>query len=357
MQSLKHLQAVVLAGGAGTRFWPLSRPHKPKQLLDLNGQGVLLWQTFDRIESLMASDQWWMVVGEGHAQGCVAAVPDIDGSRVLIEPCARNTAAAIGLAALHLVRENPDAVMVILPADHHIRDGSAFCAALAVAAQAAASSSIVTLGIKPSRPETGYGYIERAAARGEDGVFDVAAFKEKPDLELAQSYVESGNFFWNAGVFVAQASRILKELEKQQPELYTGLMKLAESIGRDDYETHLEAIYKELPSISIDYAVMENAADVAVVPVECGWSDVGSLGTLDGVLDKDSANNLISGQAIALDTKDCTLIADEGHVVAAIGVQGLVVVHTGDATLVVPRDRAQEVRQIVSMLKEKGWNA
>lgn len=356
MQGLKHLRAVVLAGGSGTRFWPLSRSHRPKQLLDLSGQGVLLWQTFDRIEPVIVSKQWWMVVGAAHAQGCAEAVPSVSSERVLVEPCARNTAAAIGLAALHLVKEDPDAIMVILPADHHVRDSSAFCAALTLAAQAAARSGIVTLGIKPSRPETGYGYIESGRAGAQDGVFEVASFKEKPDSKTAQSYLESGNFLWNAGVFVVRADCILNELENQQSDLYAGLMKLADHIGADDYEAQLQAIYETLPSVSIDYAVMEHAREVSVIPLECGWSDVGSLSSLDGVLDQDADNNLVAGRTIALDTQDCTLIADEDHVVAAIGLKDMVVVHTRDATLVMPKERAQEVRQIVALVKEKGWN-
>ena len=356
MQELTHLRAVVLAGGSGTRFWPLSRSHRPKQLLDLSGQGVLLWQTFDRIEPLMTSKQWWMVVGAAHAQGCADAVSDVSKDRVLVEPCARNTAAAIGLAALHLVQEDPDAIMVILPADHHVRDASAFCAALTLAAQAAASSGIVTLGIKPSRPETGYGYIEYGKPAAENGVFKVASFKEKPDLDTAEAYLKSGNFLWNAGVFIVRADHILNELKNQQSKLYNGLMKLAPHIATDDYETQLQVIYETLPSVSIDYAVMENANDVSVIPLECGWSDVGSLSSLDGVLEQDDANNQVAGKTIALDTQNCTLIADEDHVVATIGLKDMVVVHTRDATLVVPKERAQEVRQIVALLKEKGWN-
>ncbi|MBT6175977.1 MAG: NTP transferase domain-containing protein [Deltaproteobacteria bacterium] len=356
MQALNHLRAVVLAGGSGTRFWPLSRPHRPKQLLDLSGQGILLWQTFDRIQPVVAPKHWWMVVGAAHAQGCHDVVPDVSSERVLVEPCARNTAAAIGLAALHLVHEDPDAMMVILPADHHVRDSAAFCEALDLAARAAAKSGIVTLGIKPSRPETGYGYIEAGKESGLDGVFQVSSFKEKPDLKTAQSYLDSGNFLWNAGVFIVRADYILNELKVQQIELHRGLMKIGEHIGTDVYDAQLASIYETLPSVSIDYAVMENAHEVSVIPLECGWSDVGSLGSLDGVLQQDEDNNLIMGNTVVIDTRDCTLIADEDHVVAAIGLRDLVVVHTRDATLVMPKERAQEVRQVVAMLKEKGWN-
>lgn len=352
MSSSQNLQVVVLAGGSGTRFWPLSRPHRPKQLLDLSGQGVLLWQTFDRLASLVSKKQYWMVVGASHAKGCKQAVPDIEDAHVLIEPAARNTAAAIGLAAIHLVHAEPDAIMVILPADHHVRDARAFSEAIKHGALMAKGSTIVTLGVQPSRPETGYGYIERGAPRKESPGFDVSAFKEKPDASMAEHYLSAGNYYWNAGVFICRADAMLKQLESHQPTLHAGLMELASFIGASDYNEQLARIYSSLPSISIDYAVMEHAEDVAVVPVECGWSDVGSLATLDGVLPADENDNLVLGEAVTVDTRGCTLIAEDGHVVAAIGLEDMVVVHTADATLVLPKSRAQEVKTIVSMLKE-----
>ena len=214
------------------------------------------------------------------------------------------------------------------------------------------SSCIVTLGIQPTRPETGYGYIERGSRRPQDGVFDVSAFKEKPAADVAAEYVRAGHYYWNAGVFVARADTIMKELQIHQTRLHDGLVELAGFIGKKNYEEELERIYASLPSISIDYAVMENASDVAVVPVECGWSDVGSLATLEGVLPQDDNDNLVLGKAIAIDTRGCTLIAENDHMVATIGLTDMVVVHTDDATLVVPKNRAQDVREIVSLLEE-----
>ena len=347
---------MVLAGGSGTRFWPLSSAHRPKQLLDLNGQGVLLWQTFERIRNLIQPENWWLVCGAAHGAACRDAVPDISAGHCLNEPQGRNTAPALGLGAIHLLAEDPDAIMVILPADHHIGDGPAFCRALQRAVAIAETSAIVTLGIAPTRPETGYGYIERGAAFAREGAYEVVSFCEKPDLAKANAYVESGNFDWNAGVFVVRAQRMMDELKLQQPELFTGLTALAATIGTSKYDDTLHALYETLPAISIDYAVMEHAQNVVVVPVECGWSDVGSLGSLDGVLEKDQHNNLIMGNTIRVDTENCTLIADEDHVVATIGVRDLVVVHTRNATLVVPRERAQEVRQIVNLLADSEWN-
>ena len=352
MNPTQHLQAVVLAGGSGTRFWPLSRPHRPKQLIDLSGQGVLLWQTFDRLASLVTSKESWMVVGKSHAQGCMDAAPDIPVDQVLIEPSARNTAAAIGLAAVHLVHSDPESMMVILPADHHVRDAQSFCKAIGLAASVAHDSTIVTLGIQPSRPETGYGYIECGKAREISGAFDVSAFKEKPEASVAKDYLASGNYYWNAGVFIARADTMLEQLKLHQKELYAGLMEIAGFIGKSDYHEHLERIYSSLPSISIDYAVMENASDIAVVPVECGWSDVGSLATLDGVVPADENENLVLGKALTIDTQGCTLLAENNHLIATIGLKDMVVVHTEDTTLVLPKNRAQEVKSIVALLKE-----
>ncbi len=232
------------------------------------------------------------VVGQAHAEGSKQAVPDIADTQVLIEPCARNTAAAIGLAAIHLVHKQPNAIMVVLPADHHVRDAKAFSQAIREGAELAQGSTIVTLGIEPSRAETGYGYIERGPARNQTCGFDVSAFKEKPDTQTAEHYLNAGHYYWNAGVFISRADTMLEQLKLYQPELHAGLMELAAFIGKHDYAEHLARIYASLPAISIDYAVMEHAKDVAVVPVECGWSDVGSLATLDGVLPADENDNL-----------------------------------------------------------------
>jgi mannose-1-phosphate guanylyltransferase len=351
------LYAVVLAGGSGTRFWPLSRRSHPKQLLNLTPDGTLLSGTLKRVESVIEPSRWWLVCGDAHLDGSKQAVPDMPVAQMLSEPCGRNTAPAIGLAAITLLRNDPDAMMVVLPADHHVAASQPFCDALKIAAEAAASGTIITLGIAPTRPETGYGYIEKSEGTlGVDGAFKVKRFCEKPNLEQAQAFLEQGNFVWNAGIFVMRCDVLLKEMKRQLPSLHAALEAIAGAIGTDDYRNVLETQYNQLSGISIDYGIMEGAESVGVVPVECGWSDVGSFSSLDAVLKRDAAQNLTSGKVVALDSTNCTLYATEGHVVGVVGMSDVVVVHSPDATLVIPTERAQEVRNILKEMEERKWD-
>ncbi len=352
-----RLHAVVIAGGAGTRFWPLSRRAKPKQLLALGGDETLLAATFRRVAPLVSSKRWWLVVGEGQAEQSYGLVREMPRTQLIVEPAARNTAPAVGLAAVHLLARDPEAVMVVLPADHHVRDAGALCDALDRAARLAAHGPIVTLGIKPTRPETGYGYIERgdADARG-PGAFRVRRFCEKPDVEQAKAFLSRGGFDWNAGIFVMRASTVVRELARQLPDAHARLSEVRAAIGTPEYAGVLAKAFAEMPSISFDYGVMEGAEDVAVVPVDCGWSDVGSWNALDTLVAPDESGNVVVGRSVAIDSKDCVLYADSSQLVAAIGMRGVAIVHTRDATLVVPVERAQEVRKVLSQLGDKGWN-
>ena len=351
----EKLHVVVLAGGSGTRFWPLSRRAKPKQLLELTESGSLLRSTFERVRSGVSPERWWMVVGQGYAADCASDVPDMAASKVLAEPVGRNTAPAIGLAAIALRAQDPDAIMAVLPADHFVTKPDVFTAALETAAVAAAEGHIVTLGIEPSQPETGYGYIERDDALDFDGTFRVARFCEKPARAQAEAFVASGKHLWNAGVFVMRADAVLAEMERQLPSISAGLEEIAQHIGKPSYDETLERVYASLEGVSIDYGVMEGAKSVAVVPVSCGWSDVGSFATLDAVWTPDADGNLVQGEAVTIDSRDCTVYSVDGRMVATVGLEGLVVVQTSDATLVMPKDRAQDVRAIVGELEERAW--
>ncbi len=337
---------VIMAGGVGARFWPLSRRARPKQLLDLFGGGSMLRRTFDRLTPLIPPERQVIVTGRILGDPIRAALPELPPANVLEEPTGRNTAAAIGWAALDIARRDPDAILAVLPADQFIVDGDAYRGLVDVAVEAAAEGRIVTLGIPPTRPETGYGYI-RAGAPIAGPLCTVDAFKEKPDLPTALSYLDEGGYYWNAGMFFLPASLVLDELARFEPELLAGLQALYDG-GPPDVD-RLDAVYPTLKSISIDYAVMERSDRVAVIPGEFGWSDVGSWRTLYDFR-ADEADSFRRGEVIEIDGGGNVIFADEG-VVATVGVSDLVVVHTPDATLVCPRESAQRIREVVTALK------
>ncbi len=333
------LHAVILAGGSGTRFWPLSRAAKPKQFLALATDHPLIEETFRRVLPLCPASRSWVVCGPGHEAAVRAALPEVG---VIVEPVARNTAPAIGLAAVRVLREDPDATICILPSDHHIARPDAFRDAISLAANACQGGDLLTIGIQPTRPETGYGYLRRGAARG-NGAFQVEAFVEKPDPATAARYISDSAYSWNAGIFVFRADAILNALKRHLPAVYEALVS--------------DGDFAKLPSISIDYGVMEpesHTGRISMVPGDFGWSDVGSFAALPEVRALDSRGNTASGDALLIDCDDSVVLAEGGRVVAAVGVSGLCIIDAGDAILVVPRERAQDVRAVVDALKAKG---
>ncbi|HEY2031359.1 MAG TPA: mannose-1-phosphate guanylyltransferase [Myxococcales bacterium] len=338
------LHAIILAGGSGTRFWPLSRAKKPKQFLALVTGKALIAETFLRVEPLVTAARTWVVCGQAHEQGVRELLPSLPAQHVLVEPAARNTAPAIGLACVRAVAEDPDAVLAVLPSDHHIQAPEAFRTALRKAADAAASGGLVTIGIKPTRPETGYGYLKRGAALA-DGVFRVEAFVEKPDAQTAQNYLQDAAYSWNAGIFVFKAAAMLDAIRRHLPALDAVLQK----ISAGDAQAFLQA-----PSISIDYGVMEKEERIALVPGDFGWSDVGSFAALPEVRKLDERGNAVSGDAIVVDSDGCVVLSEGQRLVAAVGVRDLCIIDSGDALLVVPRDQAQDVRTVVDELKKTG---
>jgi mannose-1-phosphate guanylyltransferase/mannose-6-phosphate isomerase len=348
------LYAVIMAGGSGTRFWPLSREKMPKQLLRIGGEDTLIQQTVERILPLINRERVFIVTSHGLAEDIGLQLAAKFGAGwepgIILEPTARNTAPAIGLAALHLMRIDPEAVMVVLSADHAIRKDDELLALLARAGRAAAGGALVTLGIRPDRPETGYGYIKAAAAAGE-GVCSVEAFVEKPDLETARGYLRDGGYYWNSGIFVWKAAVLLEELAKHAPQLYAGLQEIRAGFGTDREDAVIHEVFGRLEAISIDYAVMEKTERARVIPADIGWSDVGSWTALDDVSRRDAAGNVISGNVIDIDSHDTIVYADK-RLVATIGLRGMVVVDTPDATLVCPKDRAQDVKKVVDRLRK-----
>jgi mannose-1-phosphate guanylyltransferase len=340
------LHAIILAGGSGTRFWPLSRKSKPKQFLALVTEKALIAETFLRVEPLVSARHTWVVCGPAHEAGVRELLPHLPKEHLVVEPVARNTAPAIGLACVRAIAEDPSAVLAVLPSDHHIQNPDAFRGALAKAAAAAATGELVTLGIQPTRPETGYGYLKRAGLIY-DGVYRVEAFVEKPDAATAQKYLRDSLYSWNAGIFVFRASVMLDAIKRHLPALHEVLERIAKGAPVADE-------FPKAPSISIDYGVMEKESRIALVPGDFGWSDVGSFAALPEVRELDAHGNAVAGDAIVVDSQGCVVLSQGDRLVAAVGVRDLCIVDSGDALLVVPRDRAQDVRAVVDELQKSG---
>ncbi len=350
---------VIMAGGSGTRFWPLSRKGRPKQFLNITGGGPMLVETCERLRPLMGYQEMAVVLGVSHLDEAARLLQGT-GIHLLAEPVGRNTAPCMGLGALYAKHQGARGPVAFLPADHFIADPDRFLSALSVAAERAANGGIATLGIVPTRPETGFGYIRRAhegEMKGEEALYRVLAFVEKPDAETAVRYVSSREYYWNAGIFVATADTILHEIRTHLPVLHDALMRLDDTMGTDHFVRVLSEVYPGLPAISFDYGVMEKTRQaVHVVPCECGWSDVGSWSSLYDLRSKehDGAQNLTEGQTLAIDCRRTFISAQGGRMVVGLGLSDCLVVDAGDVVLVAHRDRAQDVRKIVDALKEDG---
>lgn len=342
----------ILAGGQGTRFWPVSRADNPKQFLSISETGESLIQTTARrVEKLGEDTSVLVLTGQRHAKLVEEHLPN---ATVVAEPVARNTAPAIGLGAIHARKLDPEAVMVVLPADSAVSDEAALLEALSEAVEVASKRNLlVTIGIAPTFAHTGYGYIKRGEGL-EGNAFILESFQEKPDRETADKYLASGEYFWNSGTFVWKASAILDAIKSYMPELYAGLEKIDAAIGSPDEQKVVEEVFESTESISIDYGVMERSEAAAVlVPKPFGWSDVGSWDAWGEYFPADEDKNVLVGEALALDSKNCIVYGKE-RLVAVVGAEDMVVIDSGDALLVCPRDRVQEVKEVVNELKKQG---
>ena len=345
---------VILSGGSGTRLWPLSRSQYPKQFLPLVTENSMLQETLVRLQGLDDLSAPMVVCNEDHrfmvAEQLRAMA--VESQAIMLEPVGRNTAPAVAMAAL--AAQSPDELLLILAADHVIVDVERFQSAVRQAADVADSGALVTFGIVPTGPETGYGYIKRGAEQDNVGTYSVEKFVEKPDLDTATGYLESGDYFWNSGMFVFKASRYLEELERHHPEMLAACRKAHRcATVSTDFIRFGKEDFSACPADSIDYAVMEKTDQAVVVPLDAGWNDVGSWSALWDVAGKDNQGNALKGDVLCVDTKN-SYIQSENKLVAVVGLEDMVVVETDDAVMVSPRTRVQEVKQIVDLLKAAG---
>lgn len=344
--------AVIMAGGVGSRFWPRSRQKEPKQLLNLFTDQSMIQNTVERLNSLVKKENIYIVTNQLQREKIVEQLAEIPEENILIEPFGKNTAACIGLASVVIQEKHEDAIMIILPADHLITDKEEFNNTLKKAINYAQNSdALVTIGIHPTRPDTGYGYIQIDETDGQgDELYKVLRFAEKPNYETAERFLESGDFFWNSGMFIWKASIIMSEIGNYMLDLRDGLEEIRNAFGKENFDTVLTSVYGQLKSTSIDYGIMEKSKIVYLIKGKFDWSDVGSWDAVYHLLEKDTYENVEKG-AVYLENSERTYVHSDKKFTAVIGVQDLVVINTEDATLVCHRDYAQDVKLVVDYLK------
>ena len=345
---MRHV--VIMAGGSGTRFWPLSRKSRPKQLLPLWDDRTLMELTFERLRPLAPLERIYVVTGEHLAASISHILPDLPAENLIVEPCSRNTLPCVGLAASVIGRRDDEATLGIFTADHFIDGQDAFQAACELGDEVAHDDRIGTLGIRPTRAETGFGYIHHLP--GTASTLEVSEFVEKPDIATAEEYLSDGCYLWNAGIFFLSVKTFNRELSRQRPAMARSFQEIRNALAGNDRET-VRRVFENVESISIDYGIMEGAQRVSVILAEFEWNDVGHWGALDEVLGTDHMGNVVEGSVCGIDTKGSVLVnrGVEGKLLAVVGLEDLVVVDTPDATLVIPRCKAQRVREIVAWLQ------
>jgi len=357
------IHAVIMAGGAGTRFWPESRADFPKQLITIAGTRSMIQATVDRLEGLVSPEQIMIVTGERLVGKIEEQLPELSRTAIIGEPCRRDTAPCIGLAALLCSRADPDATMVVMPADHVIKQTAAFGKAVAQAAALvdAMPGRIVTFGIRPTYPAETFGYIERDEPLGplEEAddlcAYRVKQFREKPKADVAQSYLDAGTFYWNSGIFVWKAATILKELAEREPEMLGHLRTITEHWESADFEEVFKQEFSAINGVSIDYAVMEHATDIVVLEAPFDWDDVGNWTALSRLQGKDEEGNTIDARHLGLNTTGSIVRGSGDHLLVTLGLSDCIVVHTPDATLVANRNDEESIRKLVQLIEEKGW--
>jgi mannose-1-phosphate guanylyltransferase len=352
------LHALIMAGGSGTRFWPESRVGRPKQLLNMVGTRTMLQATFDRLGDLVPAERTRVATTAALADAIAAQLPELARASILAEPCKRDTAPCIGLAAGEVLHRDPQAILAVMPSDHVIAPPEKFREAIRQAAALVAErpGRIVTFGIRPTYPAETFGYIERAEPlAGGPGMYRVARFHEKPAATVAQAYLAAGTFYWNSGIFVFSAQAILDALGENQPELAGHLATIAAARGRPDYQHVLDRQFTAIRPISIDYAVMEHAPDIVVIEAPFAWDDLGSWQALARLRGTDAAGNTVAAKHLGIDTQGTIVRSTDDHLIVTVGLRDAIVVHTPDATLIARRSQEEAVRRVVALLAERGW--
>ncbi len=347
--------AVIMAGGKGERFWPKSRTDCPKQFLSLTADGeTMIQKTVSRLAPIAAPEDIYIVTNAAYLELIAQQLPEIPPENILAEPCPRNTAPCIGLAAAVIEKKYGDAIMFVLPSDHLIHAADIYTDTLLKAAETAESGeNLVTLGITPTYPETGYGYIRYVRGSGKNGVYEVEKFVEKPDLPTAKSYLEDGGYLWNSGMFIWKTSSILKNIRTHMPDLYDGLQPIVEAYGTSGFDAALQENFCRLPSESIDFGIMEKAAHIYTIPGNFGWDDVGSWLALERINETDNDGNMLSGDVISIDSRNCT-ICGGARMIAALGLEDVVIVDTPDAVLVCDKNSTQDIKKVLAELQAHG---
>ena len=349
------ISVVIMAGGKGERFWPKSRTNLPKQFLSLTNDGKSMIQhTVERLEGLVELENVYVVTNKLYEDLIVEHIPNLPLENIIIEPEAKNTAPCIGLAAVHIAKKNPESKMIVLPSDHVIKFNEIFLDTLKLGLEVVEDDeNIVTIGITPNYPETGYGYInfKKGVSPHEiTNVYEVLRFVEKPDLERAKQYLTSGEYLWNSGMFIWKVSTILKCFEDLLPEIYTGLKEIEVAVNTEKYLETLKKVFSEIPSESIDYGIMEKAKNIYVIPGNFGWDDVGSWLSLERINNTNQDGNIISGNVVTVKTKN-SIIQGSKKLIATIGLEDIIIVDTDDALLICNKDNTQEVKEVIANLK------